>query len=165
MARKCFFSFHYQPDNWRAATVRQIGAIEGNPPAKDNDWETVTRGGEKAIETWILEQMAGRSCAIVLIGAATANRKWIDFEIQNAWKKSMGLLGIYVHGLKNAAGEVAAKGPNPFQGFTIGTAKTPLTSVVKTYDPPGADSKTRYAYIAANIDAWIEDAIAIRSRY
>lgn len=39
MARNCFFSFHYEPDNWRAATIRQIGAIEGNQPAKDNDWK------------------------------------------------------------------------------------------------------------------------------
>ena len=53
MARKCFFSFHYVPDNWRASTIRQIGAIEGNQPALDNDWETVTKGGDAAIQKWI----------------------------------------------------------------------------------------------------------------
>ena len=30
MARRVFYSFHYQPDNWRAAMVRNIGSIEGN---------------------------------------------------------------------------------------------------------------------------------------
>ncbi|MEW8354447.1 MAG: TIR domain-containing protein [Candidatus Thiodiazotropha sp.] len=25
MARKCFYSFHYNPDNWRVSTVRNIG--------------------------------------------------------------------------------------------------------------------------------------------
>ena len=44
MARKVFFSFHYQPDNWRVSQVRNIGVIEGNQPAKDNDWETVVGG-------------------------------------------------------------------------------------------------------------------------
>ena len=39
MARKCFYSFHYQPDNVRASQVRNIGAIEGNQPVSDNDWE------------------------------------------------------------------------------------------------------------------------------
>jgi len=44
--RYAFYSFHYEPDNWRAAQVRQMGVIEGNQPARDNDWEEVKRGGE-----------------------------------------------------------------------------------------------------------------------
>ena len=32
---RAFYSFHYVPDNWRAATVRNIGAIEGNKAAPD----------------------------------------------------------------------------------------------------------------------------------
>ena len=27
--RRVFYSFHYKPDNWRVATVRNIGSIEG----------------------------------------------------------------------------------------------------------------------------------------
>lgn len=50
MKRRVFYSFHYDPDNWRAAQVRNIGSIEGNSPASDNDWETVTRGGDAAIK-------------------------------------------------------------------------------------------------------------------
>ena len=50
MARRVFYSFHYQPDNWRAATVRNIGSIEGNRPATDNDWEAVKKGGDATIE-------------------------------------------------------------------------------------------------------------------
>ena len=30
MARNCFYSFHYKPDNARASQVRNIGVIEGN---------------------------------------------------------------------------------------------------------------------------------------
>ena len=51
--RRVFFSFHYKPDNWRASEVRNIGKVEGNSPASDNDWETVTEGGEVAIKKWI----------------------------------------------------------------------------------------------------------------
>ena len=87
MARKVFYSFHYNPDNWRASQVRNIGAIEGNQPAKDNDWETITKGGDKAIEKWIADQMSGRSCVVVLIGAGTANRKWINHEIASLSEK------------------------------------------------------------------------------
>jgi hypothetical protein len=45
-------SFHYKPDSQRVAQVRQIGAIEGNKPATDNDWETVTSGGDAAIKKY-----------------------------------------------------------------------------------------------------------------
>ena len=76
MARRAFYSFHYKPDNWRAAQVRNMGVITGNQPASDNDWETVKRGGDAAIERWISGQMKGKSVAIVLIGEKTAGRKW-----------------------------------------------------------------------------------------
>ena len=80
MARRVFYSFHYQLDNWRAAMVRNIGSIEGNSPASDNDWETVTKGGDAAIKRWIADEMNYRTCAVVLVGSNTANRKWINYE-------------------------------------------------------------------------------------
>ena len=46
MAQRVFYSFHYKPDASRASQVRNIGAVEGNQPASDNDWETVTGGGD-----------------------------------------------------------------------------------------------------------------------
>lgn len=73
--RQVFCSFHYKPDCWRASQVRNIGAIEGNKPAPDNDWETITRSGDDAIKNWIKEQMKYRSCTIVLVGENTADRK------------------------------------------------------------------------------------------
>ncbi|UQR61841.1 TIR domain-containing protein [Bradyrhizobium sp. C-145] len=105
MARKCFYSFHYVPDNARASQVRNIGAIEGNRPAPDNDWEKVTKGGDDAIKRWIAEQMKGRTCCIVLVGSATANRKWINHEIIKAWDNGLGVVGIHIHGLKNLNGD------------------------------------------------------------
>jgi hypothetical protein len=41
----------------------------------------------------------GRSCAIVLIGGQTAARKWIVFEIKQAWDKGIALLRIFTHGV------------------------------------------------------------------
>ena len=37
--RQVFYSFHYEHDNARASLVRNIGVVEGNKPASDNDWE------------------------------------------------------------------------------------------------------------------------------
>ena len=165
MARRVFYSFHYLPDNWRASQVRNIGAIEGNQPARDNDWETVTKGGDQAIERWIVDQMKGRGCVVVLIGAGTANRKWINHEIVKGWNDGKGVLGVHVHNLKNNDGKTSAKGANPFDNVTLKSGGAKLSSVVKVYDPPGADSISVYNHIKINLESWIETAIAIRAKY
>jgi len=165
MARRVFYSFHYKPDNWRASQVRNIGKVEGNKPASDNDWETVTKGGEKAIQKWIDDQLNGRSCSIVLIGENTAGRKWIKYEIEKSWNDGKGLLGIYIHNLKNSAGEQSNKGRNPFEDFTMQRDNKKLSSIVKTYDPPYTTSKNVYDYISEHIEDWIETAIQIRNDY
>lgn len=85
MARRCFFSFHYEVDSHRAAQVRSIGVVEGNPAVSDNDWESIKAGGNAAIRRWIDKQLQYRSCTIVLVGARTANRKWINYEIEESW--------------------------------------------------------------------------------
>lgn len=163
MGRRVFFSFHYKDDNWRASQVRSMGIVEGDPPLTDNDWEAVKRGGDPAIERWIKGQLSGKSCAVVLIGSETAGRKWIDYEITEAWNSQKGVLGIYIHRLKDRFGAQATKGENPFSGFTYGPLRTPLTNVVKTYDPPYWSSSDVYKYISQNIASWVEDAISVRN--
>ena len=165
MARRVFYSFHYKPDCTRAARVRNMGVVEGNKPASDNDWEEITSGGDRAIEGWIDEELDGKSCNVVLIGENTAGRKWIKYEIKKAWNSGKGLVGIYIHRLKDLDGNQSAKGCNPFEGFTVGSQKDKLSSVVKAYNPPYTDSKEVYAYISEHLSDWIEEAIEIRNNY
>lgn len=162
MARCVFYSFHYKPDNWRVSQVRNIGAIDGNKPASDNDWETVTKGGDKEIEKWIADQMHGRSCIVVLIGSKTAGRKWINHEIVKGWDAGKGVLGVHIHGLKDSDGDTSSKGANPFDSITHGASGKKLSSIVKVYDPPYTLSTDVYDHIKKNLDSWIEKAIEIR---
>ncbi len=165
MARRVFYSFHYVPDNWRASQIRNIGAVEGNKPASDNDWEAVKNGGGNAIQKWIDNQLSGRSCTVVLIGKETANRKWIDYEIEKSWNDRKGVLGVHIHNLKDVTGQKSTKGDNPFFGFTVGSDKKKLSSIVKTYDPPYFDSKDVYDHISTNLSTWIEEAVKIRDNF
>lgn len=162
--RQVFYSFHYKPDCWRAATVRSIGTIEGNKPASDNDWEEITNKGESAIKKWIEEQMCYRSCIVVLVGSNTANRKWINYEIVKSWNDNMGVVGIYIHGLKDKDEKTTFKGDNPFDYITHGPTKKPLSSIVKCYNPSGLDSKERYNWIAKYLADAVEEAINIRNK-
>jgi len=163
MARKCFFSFHYKPDNARASQVRNIGVIDGSQPASDNDWETVTKGGDEAIKRWIAAQMSGRTCTVVLVGAETANRKWINHEIIKSWDDGLGVVGIRIHGLKNFQGTTSVAGANPFDSIGYGNTGKKLSSIVKCYDPGGATSKDRYDWISTHLSNAIEEAVKIRN--
>jgi hypothetical protein len=166
MARQCFYSFHFIQDNWRAATVRSIGVIEGNEPASDNEWESIASGADKdqKIQNWIARQMKGKTCAIVLVGTQTANRKWINYEIVKAWNNGLGVVGICIHGLKNSDGLVSTQGANPFDYITHGATQRRLSSIVKCYNPAGANSKERYDWIAQYLEYAVEEAITIRGK-
>ncbi len=166
--RRVFYSFHFDADSWRAATVRNIGMVEGNRPATDQKWEEVARGGDEAIMKWINEQMMHRSCALVLVGAQTAGRRWIDYEIREAWTHQKGLAGIHIHGLLDNFGYESHMGRNPFAHFTVADKhgnRYPLNSVIKCYNPPGYDSKRRYNWIRANLANVVEEAIRIRGQF
>lgn len=165
MARRAFYSFHYKPDNWRASQVRNIGVVEGNTPVSDNKWEIIKKGGAKAIKKWIDGQLKGRSCTIVLIGEKTAGRKYIKYEIEESWNSGKGVLGIYIHKLKNSDGNQASKGKNPFEDFTMKRDKKKLSSIVKAYNPPYLLSTNVYDYIKKNLSNWTEKAITIRNNY
>lgn len=163
MARNVFYSFHFDNDSWRASQVRNMGVLAGNEPVSANDWETVKRGGDAAIEKWIAGQMKGRTCAVVLVGSETASRPWVKYEIKKAWNDGLGILGVRIHGLKNRLGNTSISGANPFANFTQNG--TSLDQIVTTYDPTGVDSQAKYANIHAKLDSLVESAIKIRAKY
>lgn len=163
MARRVFYSFYYKPDVMRVSQVRNIGALESNRPATDNDWETVKSGKDIAIKRWITAQMKGRTCTVVLIGENTANRKWINHEIIKSWDDGMGVVGIRIHGLKNTDGDIANMGKNPFDYIGYGNTGKKLSSIVECYNPAGSNSKERYAWIAKHLENAVSKAIKIRN--
>ena len=140
-----------------------MGVVEGNKPATDNDWETVKKGGDKAIQNWIDGQLKGKSVAIVLIGEKTAGRKWIKYEIKKAWEDGKGVMGIYIHYLEDSDGNQSAKGKNPFDAYKIGDKS--MSDIVKAYDPPYLSSRYVYNHIKEKLAEWIEKAIAIRNEH
>jgi hypothetical protein len=163
MARKTFLSFHYKKDHWRVSQIKQMGVIEEQPLLSANKWEEVEDAGEAAIKKWIEDNLKGKSCLIVLIGEKTAGRKWVKYEIEQAWAAGKGVLGVYVHNLKDSDGNQSSKGANPFETFTVGTNKTPLTKYAKTYDPPYSTSTNVYDHIKSNLADWVEKAIELRN--
>lgn len=102
---------------------------------------------------------------MVLIGKETAGRKWIKYEIEKSWNDGKGLLGIYIHNLKDSSGNTTTQGANPFDDFTMKKDSSKLSSIVKVFNPPFTDSKQVYGHIQNNIEKWVEEAVKIRANY
>ncbi|RKW45587.1 MAG: TIR domain-containing protein [Porphyromonas sp.] len=156
--RQVFYSFHYENDVFRVQQIRNIGALEDNEPVSPNEWESIKRRGEASIKEWIDDNLRYKSCVIVLIGEETANRKWVQYEIKKALKLGKGLIGVYIHNLKDPRTGKSSKGKNPFDQF-ISDDGTKLSSIVKCYDPNPNDA---YNEIRDNLENWIDEAIESR---
>ena len=158
--RQVFYSFHYANDVFRVQQIRNMGVLEGNKPVSANDWEQIKRTGKTAIEKWIDDNMKYRTCVIVLIGTDTASREWVQYEIKKAWADKKGLLGIYIHNIRDPRSGVCNKGNNPLAQFKLGDRN--FADIVPCYDPNPMDA---YNDIRNNIDSWIEKAISLRNQY
>lgn len=153
MARRVFFSFHYENDVFRAGVVRNSWRMQPNRETAGfwdaAAWEQVKRRGDVAIKSWIDTQLQGTSVTAVLIGRDTASRPYVRYEIQKSWNKGNGLFGIYIHNIKDMRTKMPSmRGPDPFvpMGFTG----------IRTYDWVNDDGYT-------NLGRWVE-AAAIQKR-
>jgi hypothetical protein len=119
MARKVFFSFHYERDVWRANVVRNSWVTKPDREAAGfidaSEFEKIKRQGDVAIKRWINEQLEGTSVTVVLIGSETYLRNWVRYEIVKSFDRRNGLLGIYIHNIEDQSGRTDIKGPNPFE--------------------------------------------------
>jgi hypothetical protein len=163
LAQSAFYSYHHDLDASRASQIRNMGLIEGNQPATDDEWEALKRAGDLAIRKWIADQMEEKSVTIILIGNNTSERIWIRYEIDKAWQEGKGVLGLHINHLEDSKGNLSKKGPSPFAGFYINGLR--LNDIVKTYEPPFTSSTSCYDYIKENLVDWIETAVSIRSQY
>ena len=151
-----FYSFHYERDVYRVQLIRNIGSVEGQKLLNAQEWEAVRARGTKAICNWIDEQMKGKSAVVVLIGAQTASRPWVKYEIQRAWELCKPLLGIRIHGL-SSIGTTDTEGADPFCCIN-GSGRNPGVPI---FDPTQRDfwgridSKATYAELSLNLKSWV----------
>ncbi|MBX9906574.1 TIR domain-containing protein [Patescibacteria group bacterium] len=160
MSRKVFYSFHFDKDSQRAAQIRNshaIADVDEYGVIDSVDWEEIKRSGPDSIKRWINDQLKYTSVTVVLIGAETSERQWVQYEIERSWERGNGLVGVTIHNVKNLAGETTSAGKNPFDKQVLADG-TPLSAVCKVYDWV-ADGGL------ANLGKWSEEAFEIRSNY
>jgi hypothetical protein len=108
MARRVFFSFHFDNDIWRANQVRNCNVVAGTDVAgffDHSEYTEAKKRGAEGIERMINQHLKNTSVTVVLIGRQTASRPWVKYEIKKSAEQDNGFLGIRIHHLKNQKGE------------------------------------------------------------
>src|SRR5688500_7308122 len=107
LARRGFFSIHYERDNWRENVVRNSWLTQDRIAAGFFDaslWEEAKKRGEPAIQRMIDDALKNTSVTAVLVGAQTATRKYVQYEIEQSVKLGKGLLGVRIEKIEDRNG-------------------------------------------------------------
>lgn len=121
MARRVYFAFHYQNDITRVNVVRNSWLTH-----KDREsagffdaslWEKAKKTGDDAIKRMIQNGLEGTSVTAFLLGAETAQRPWVRYELEESHKRGNGMLAVTIHGIKNFLGQISLPGQNIFDTF------------------------------------------------
>lgn len=157
MARKVFFSFHYDRDIWRASIVRNHGKSKAdivNRGYWDKSlWEEAKKKGDAAIREMIDDGLVGTSVTAVLIGYETWKRPWVKYEIEKSYERGNGLFGIFINEIRDKSGNTDFKGENPFDHIKVkqGSLSIPMSQIYP-----------RYRWVADNgyfgFGGWVEEA-------
>ncbi|MEZ4401316.1 MAG: TIR domain-containing protein [Kofleriaceae bacterium] len=152
MARRVFFSFHFDNDIWRANQVRNSNVVHGPDAAgffDHSEYEEAKKKSDDEIDRMIKARLKGTTVTIVLIGTETASRPWVKREIALSAAQKNGFLGIRIHHLKNEKGETSSAGPVP---------AVPAGVEFPVYSWDGEIEKFKKAIEAAGqrADAWRE---------
>jgi MTH538 TIR-like domain (DUF1863). len=113
MARRVFFSFHYENDITRAMIVRNSWVIRGIKEANFEDkaeFEKIKLQGDQAIYKWIDNQLNGTSVTVVLIGEETLSRPFVQYEICESLNRGNGIIGVHINNVLNLSGGLSPKG-------------------------------------------------------
>ena len=159
MARMVFYSFHYQNDISRVMTVRNRWVTYGNQIASGiidhAEFEKVQRQGDNAIKRWIDRQLLGTTATIVLIGAETLNRPYVQYEIMKSRERGNSIVGVYVNLIKDFNGAIS---PACSRYTIIGYEKDGSALWFDDVADGIYDYVNDNGY--SNMDSWIEKAIS-----
>lgn len=119
MAKRVFFSFHYQDVvDFRANVVRNHWVTKDREDAGYFDasiWEDAKKKGIQSLKNLIQGGLDGTTATCVLIGSQTYARKWVRYEIIKSIEKGNRVFAVHINGIKGKDEKTKADGPNPFE--------------------------------------------------
>ncbi|WP_438480860.1 TIR domain-containing protein [Oleiharenicola lentus] len=125
MAKKVFFSFHYQDViDFRANVVRNHWLTKPDREEAgyfdESLWEATKKTGVEQLKELINSGLDGTSVTVVLIGSDTYARRWVKYEIMRSMFRGNRLIGVHINAIAGKDRQTKAAGANPFShlGYT-----------------------------------------------
>ena len=105
MARRVFFSFHYQDViDFRANVVRQHWLTKPDREAAGffdaSIWEKVKLAGDVGIKRVINAGLNGTTVTCVLIGSNTYARRWVRYEVMKSFRRGNSLFAVHINSIR-----------------------------------------------------------------
>lgn len=164
MARKVFYSFHYENDIMRVMIVRNRWVTQGGQLASEvidkAEFEHIKRQGDTAVKKWIDEQLEGTSVSVVLLGEETLTRPFVKYEICKSLNRGNAIVGIHISNIKDARTQKVSKRADTHQ----------LVGYYNNGDPVYFDQICDgiYDYINndgyTNLGDWVENAARAKGK-
>ena len=126
MAKRVFFSFHYQDViDFRANVVRNHWLTKPDRQEAgffdSSIWESAKKTGVSALKKLINDGLYNTSNTCVLVGSETYNRRWVSYEIMKSFEKGNHIFCVHINSIKGKDSKTKSKGDNPlyFLGFSF----------------------------------------------
>ena len=118
MAKKVFFSFHYQDViDFRANVVRNHWLTKPDRQSAgffdSSIWENAKKTSDLALKRLINNGLLNTSNTCVLVGSDTFNRRWVSYEIMKSVEKGNHIFCVHINSIKGKDGKTKSKGNNP----------------------------------------------------
>ncbi len=118
MAKKVFFSFHYQDViDFRANVVRNHGSFKLSSQDSgyydSSMWEKAKKESTLALKRLINNGLKNTSNTCVLIGTETYLRPWVRYELLKSLKKGNHIFGVHINSISCRNKKTKSLGKNP----------------------------------------------------
>jgi hypothetical protein len=124
MAKRIFFSFHYQDViDFRANVVRQHWQMKPDRESAGffdaSLWESAKLTGPTSLKRLINSGLDGTSSTCVLIGSDTFARPWVRYEILKSFRKGNSIVAVHINSIKGRDQRTKTAGPNPLESVGV----------------------------------------------
>lgn len=135
MAKRVFFSFHYQDViDFRANVVRQHWLTKPNREAAGffdtSIWGNAKLEGNVSVKRVINAGLNGTSVTCVLIGSGTYNRKWVRYEIMKSFRKGNSLFAVHINSIRGRDQRTKPRGINPLAQLGVTYSDSGITATL-----------------------------------
>lgn len=119
MAKRVFFSFHYQDVvDFRANAVRNHWMTKVDREEAGffdvSVWEESRKQGDLALKRLINAALNNTSNTCVLVGSQTYLRPWVRYEVMKSFLRGNHLLAVHINCIKGKDQKLKDLGQNPF---------------------------------------------------